>query len=64
MRKMNLAVGSLIFLGFLCIMLGVIARLSGVTLMAPVLSTPGQYLIVANTCFLVALVIDWFERSM
>jgi len=59
---MNLANGTLIFLGFLTIILGIVSKLMGISLLAPVVEAPSSYFIIAITCFVVSLVIDKFEK--
>jgi len=63
MHKMNLAVGSLVLLGFFMIMFGMILKMSGLNLLEPVFYSIGGYFSMANTCFLIALVVDRFDKS-
>ena len=60
---MNLANGTLVLLGFLAIVLGVVSKLMGISLLAPFIGAASSYFIVAITCFMVALVVDKFEKS-
>lgn len=59
---MNLASGVLVFTGFLTIVLGVASKLMGMSLLTPYVEAPSNYLIIAITCFVVALVVDKFEK--
>ena len=61
--NMNLANGTLIFLGFLSIVLGITSKLMGTSLLTPFVEAPSTYLIIAITCFVVALVIDKYEKK-
>ena len=63
MPKMSVAVGSLVLLGFFMIMFGLILKMSGLNLLEPVFSSIGGYFSMANTCFLVALVVDRFDKG-
>ena len=60
---MNLATGSLLFLGFLFAVLGVASKIMGVSLAAPLIETNIGYMTVVNTCLLLALVIDKFQKK-
>ena len=59
---MNLAVGTLTFAGCTFILLGCISRLWGVSLLAPYIITTTGYFLGGNTCFLLALIVDKFEK--
>ena len=61
MKKMGIAVGSLILLGFLLLQVGVIFKMIGINLLHPIFEIPSNFFIVANTCFLVALIVDRFD---
>jgi len=61
MKKMNLAVGTLVLLGFILLLAGTILNLSGWNPLHPVILRPVSYYVVANTCFLMALIIDRFD---
>lgn len=61
MKKMNVAAGTLILLGFLLMMGGVIQKLAGLNLLEPIFNQPISTFVVANTCFILALVIDKFD---
>ncbi|MGB2598949.1 MAG: hypothetical protein WBB86_04120 [Candidatus Omnitrophota bacterium] len=63
MPKMGLATGSLVLLGLFMVMFGIILKLSGMNLMEPIFNSIGGYFSMANTCFLVALVVDRFDKS-
>jgi len=60
---MNLAVGTLVFIGLLVIVLGIISKFVGVSLLTPYINAPTNYFIVAITCFVLSLVIDRFEKK-
>lgn len=63
MKRMNVAVGSLILIGMLLVMGGVIMKYAGLNLLEPYLNVPTNFFVVANTCFLVALIVDKFDRT-
>lgn len=60
---MNVAVGSLVLLGFILILFGIIFKYSRLNLMEPIFSIPISFFTISNTCFLVALVIDKFDTD-
>ncbi|OGW74839.1 MAG: hypothetical protein A2Z72_06640 [Omnitrophica bacterium RBG_13_46_9] len=60
---MNLATGSLLCLGFVLLVTGVVSKLMGISLLAPLIETELGYFIAANSCFLMALVIDRFQKE-
>ncbi|MFQ5952867.1 MAG: hypothetical protein ACE5JK_05635 [Candidatus Omnitrophota bacterium] len=62
MYKMSLATGSLVLLGFFLIMFGVILKFSGLNLLEPLFYNIGGYFAMANTCFLIALVVEKFDK--
>ncbi len=62
-QKMNVAIGSLVLLGFLFIVFAVILNLKGANLLYPYIKNAVSYLIAANTCFLVALIVSTFGKS-
>ncbi len=62
MKKMSMAVGSLVFLGFIFIMCGMILKFSGLNLLDPLIRSIASYFLAANTCFLTALIISWFDK--
>ena len=63
MRKINLAVGARLLLGFLLLQVGVVFQIAGINLLDPILRIPSSFFIVANTCFLVALLVDRFGEK-
>lgn len=63
MVKMSLAVGTLVFIGFLLILFGVIAKASGVNLLTPAVTNVSNIFIIANTCFLMALIVSKFDKE-
>ncbi len=60
MKKMNLAVGALVLVGFLMLQVGIIFRMSGFNILEPMFEIPQNFFIASNTCFLIALVVDRF----
>jgi len=60
---MNLAVGSLVLMGLLIIVLGIISKFVGASLLTPYIEAPSSYFMVAITCFVLSLVIDRFEKK-
>ena len=58
---MNLATGVLVFAGMLSIVLGIISKLLGVSLLSPYVESGSGYFIVAVTCLVVSLVVDRFQ---
>ena|GEM_PF-1615685 len=61
MRKLNLAEGSLVLLGFILILNAVIFKVSGLNLL-PIIKKASNFVMVANTCFLMALISAIFEN--
>jgi hypothetical protein len=61
MRKINLAEGSLILLGFMFILNAVILQVSGLNLL-PIIKNASSFFIVANACFLIAIISAIFEK--
>lgn len=61
MKKMDMAVGSVVLLGFLFLLGGVICKFSDLSLLEPYVTSPAGFFAVANTCFLLALVVDRFS---
>ena len=60
---MNLGTGALVFLGFMLLLLGVVSRLMNLPLLTPYIQSFLGYFIAANTCFLMALIVDKFEKQ-
>jgi len=61
-NKMNLAIGSLVLMGFLFVLFAVIFNLKGVNLLYPYVKQAVSYFIAANTCFLIAFIISTFDK--
>ena len=59
---MNIATGCLTFLGFVFILAGIISKFAGISLFQPFVSSFLGYFIAANTCLLLALIVDKFEK--
>ena len=60
---MDLATGSLLFLGLVFAVLGVSSKIMGIALLDPLISTNLGYLTAVNTCLLLALVIEKFQKK-
>ena len=63
MRKLNLAEGVLILLGFILILDALIIKFKGLNLLEQVVKDPGNLLMAANTCFIVAFIVAIFGNS-
>jgi hypothetical protein len=61
MKKMSIGVGVLVLLGMLLALMGVLYKVTTFNLLAPYLNFPRSFFLIANTCLLLALVIDRFE---
>jgi hypothetical protein len=64
MKKMNLATGSMVLLGFIFILFGLVLKMSGLNLLEPLFSRLSSFFAIANTCFLAALIIDRFDKPV
>ncbi len=60
---MNLATGSLVFVGFIFLVVGIASKLIGISLLHPLFTGPANYMTAANSCFLIALVVHKFQKS-
>lgn len=60
MKEMNMAVGTLILMGFIMLLGGVTYKLTGMNFMDPLVQKNQSFFTGANSCFIVALVIDRF----
>ncbi len=60
MRKMNLAEGTLVLLGFIFTLVAVIFKISGLNLLEQISSSGTNLLLIANICFIVAFVVTIF----
>ncbi len=63
MRKMNLAEGVLVLLGFILIICGVVAKISGMNILAPLVNSVTGCFIAACTCFLVVIILSEFGEE-
>lgn len=63
MKKMSAGVGTLVLVGMLLLLGGVILKFAGLNLLEPLFFIPSSFFVVANTCFLLALVIDKFDKA-
>ena len=62
-KKMNLAVGSLVLLGFLFLLLGAIFHITGYNILETFIDTVFGFFLASITCFLVAIVIEVFGEN-
>lgn len=60
MRRINIAEGVLIFVGLMLIICGIVFKVSGENILDPAISNLRSFFVVANSCFLLALIIDKF----
>jgi len=60
---MNLAVGSLTFLGFILLVAGVVSKLISISVLAPYLVSGSSYFLAANSCLIMALIVDKFQKA-
>ncbi|MCQ9206810.1 MAG: hypothetical protein NG740_02880 [Omnitrophica bacterium] len=60
---MNVATGTLTLLGMVFLVIGLASKLIGVSLLSPLFATNSGYLTAANSCFLLALVVDRFNKA-
>lgn len=61
MKKVDLAVGALVLVGLVLIVAGCVSKVAGLNLLEQFFTIPRNYFIAANTCLLLALVIDRFS---
>ena len=61
MKKMDMATGSLVLLGMLVLMAGAVMKFSSLNLFDPIITAQCGFLKVANTCFLLAIIVDRFN---
>ncbi len=59
---MNLGSAILMFVGFLLLLAGMVSKIIGLSLLAPFISSYMAYFIGANSCILLALAIDKFQK--
>ncbi|MFC1548754.1 hypothetical protein ACFL5E_02200 [Candidatus Omnitrophota bacterium] len=64
MQKMSLGVGVLVLLGLILILFGVIFKLSGLNLLHPQIKDVSNFFVIANTCLLLAIIVDKFDTSV
>ncbi|MFC1570224.1 hypothetical protein ACFL4E_00390 [Candidatus Omnitrophota bacterium] len=60
MRRLNLAEGTLVLMGFLLILNVAILKVKDINLLTPLVNDPVGMLAAANTCFIIAFVISIF----
>lgn len=63
MRKLNLAEGALVLLGFLLILNGIIVKMSDFNMIPHLILMPSNSFVAANTCFILTLILDRFGKS-
>lgn len=59
---MNLATGSLVLLGLLVLVAGIVSKLIGLSLLAPFFISPSSYMAAANSCFLMGILADKYHK--
>lgn len=62
-RIMNKAEGTLVIFGLLLLLNAAIFKLSGFNLLYPLSDKVGSFVVGANTCFILAIVISIFDKS-
>ncbi|MFH1380642.1 MAG: hypothetical protein ABIH57_00525 [Candidatus Omnitrophota bacterium] len=60
---MNAATGTLTLLGLILLLAGLVSKFLGMLILAPFISSNINYVIAANTCFLLAIVVDKFQKN-
>ena len=60
---MNLGSGVLMFMGFILIIAGTFSKLTGISLLEPLISSNLGYLAAASICFLLTLIVDRFQKD-
>ncbi len=60
---MNAATGTLTLVGLVLLLAGLISKFLGVLILEPFISSSINYVIAANTCFLLAIVVDKFQKN-
>ena len=63
MRKMNLAEGTLVLLGFMFIIAAMILKIAGLNVLTPIINSVYGFFMAANTCFIITLVIAVFDKD-
>ncbi|MFH1846807.1 MAG: hypothetical protein ABH869_04545 [Candidatus Omnitrophota bacterium] len=63
-RWMNKAEGSLVILGLLLLVNGSIYKISGFNLLVQMSEDLASFFVLANTCFLLALVVYIFDQNI
>jgi len=62
MRRVSTGAGTLLLMAFLMILTGIVLHFSGLNLLEPIINSVAAYFVIANTCILMALVVDKFDR--
>ena len=60
---MNAATGTLTLVGLILLLAGLVSKLLGILILAPFITASINYVIAANTCFLLAIVVDKFQKN-
>ena len=60
---MNAATGTLTLVGLILLLAGLVSKLLGIFILAPFISSSINYVIAANACFLLAIVVDKFQKN-
>jgi len=60
---MNIATGVLVLIGFCMVLLGISSKLMGVSLLDPFVMKYSNYFLLGITAFVMALVIEKFEKE-
>lgn len=63
MRKMSIGVGALVLVGMLVAVMGILFKVTTFNTLYPYLRYPRSFFLAANTCFLVAIIIDRFDSA-
>jgi UPF0716 family protein affecting phage T7 exclusion len=62
MQKMNIAEGTLVLVGFLLLLNGLIFKFIGFSLLFPMINTTLASFVAANSCFLTAFLINTYDK--
>ena len=59
----DVGVGTLLFVGLIILLAGIVTEFMGMSILAPYLKSTLSYFIAGNTCLLLVLVIDKFQKK-
>ncbi len=62
MQKMNIAEGSIVLVGFLLLLNGLVSKFIGFSLLRPMINTTLASFVSANSCFLVAFLLNTYDK--